>query len=60
MIRELRAILPAQHEHVGAAADPGQRGGGGPDRALQEGARPMRGYDSELAFGVVNLGDMAE
>jgi len=40
--------------------DSGQRGGGWSDCALREGARPMRGYDSQLAFGVVNLGDMAE
>ncbi len=41
-------------------ADSGHCCGGGPDCALQEGARPMKGYDSQLAFGVVNLGDTAE
>ena len=60
MIRELRAVLPAQHEHEGLPPITVQVGGGGSDRALQEGARPMRGYDSQLAFGVVNLADTAE
>ena len=40
--------------------DSGHCCGGRPDCALQEGARPMGGYDSQLAFGVVNLGDTAE
>ena len=60
VIPELRAILPAQQEHEGLQPITVQVGGGWADCALQEGARPMRGYYSQLVFGAVNLGDTAE